>query len=240
MKLLPLLIPLAAAHQSFLPHQHKPSTLKFLKKLYSQMDEDGNGKLSEADKSKAAQKAMDQMEDSMPLGIGARSARIGGPGGRGPGGRGPGGRPATGRSMGGFGMGLALPGIQAPPIAVNSPTKFINMKDDSDGDGSLNFDEFVNSAFESEELKYPLAFSDKDKNGDGGLTLYEFMPPGLLNVLSHSPETLKALEIGVMQKLDPDKSGEITFGEYLTLVNEGNGVSEATQNVAKLLGGGLG
>ena len=66
------------------------------------------------------------------------------------------------------------------------------------------------------------------------------MPPGLLNVLSHSPETLKALEIGVMQKLDPDKSGEITFGEYLTLVNEGNGVSEATQNVAKLLGGGLG
>lgn len=234
MKLLPILIPLAAAHQSFLPHQHKPSTLKFLKKLYSQMDEDRNGKLNEADKSRAAEKAMD--EQPLPvLGIGARSGRMGGPGGRGPGGR-----PATGRSMGGFGMGLALPGIQAPPIAANSPTKFIKMEDDSDGDGSLDFDEFVNSAFESEELKYPLAFSDKDKNGDGGLTLYEFMPPGLLNVLAHSPQTLKALEIGVMKKLDPDASGEITFGEYLTLVNEGGGVSEATQNVAQFLGGGLG
>merc|ERR1712080_145483 len=95
----------------------------------------------------------------------------------------------------------------------NDPVFFDVDEDDDNGDGKVDFNEFVEAAFENEELRMPLAFSDKDEDSNGYLTADEYMPPGILEILATTPEMLKMLQENVMLKIDPNKDGKLSFDE---------------------------
>ena len=125
-------------------------------------------------------------------------------------------------------------------------TDFIDVdRDDEDGDGEVDFEEFVAGAYQNENLMFPLAFrfdryyllnivlschfySDRDEDGDGTLSLSEFMPPGILQVLASGPDQLKALKDAVLSKIDPNNDGTLDFNEYVKLASSSSGRSAAS------------
>lgn len=144
---LAFLVPLVICHEQVEDHvhDHKPSTMNFLKSLYARMDKNKNGKLDEADKQ--------QNSPSHVM---------------------PGGMMMRGRMMGSRGGSDALrEAMLASETEDNdaedqAAANFIDInRDDENGDGNVDFDEFVANAFDNESLMLPLAF--RFVNHCGGL-----------------------------------------------------------------------
>ena len=61
-------------------------------------------------------------------------------------------------------------------------------------------------------------YRDKDNDGNGVLSVNEFVPPGFLEVIIDDDKMLEDVRKKVMQKVDPNDDEKLEFNEFQKVI----------------------